>query len=513
MGETQHGFGILDWLIVAGYMAGMVGVGALTSRRQQDTDTYFLGGRQMPVWAVALSVLATSLSAATFIGAPQIAYEGNLTYLSLNIGGMIAAFVVAFLFIPPIYRAGTTTIYGYLGKRYGPPSMMAASAMFLFGRLLASGARLFMAGIGFALILYGDTTPRELVMAVVLLGFVGTLYTAFGGIRAVIWTDTIQIVVVTFAAGLSVYLLLDAIPLSTPQITAVLRDANGVDKLKLIDTRLALGPSFTLWAAVIASTFVSTSAYGVDHDLAQRMMTVKSPWRGGAALIGSTLLGIPVIFLFLVIGLLLSIYYGRPDLMGDAAPLDAVADTKRIYPQFLLNHVPLGLRGLAMAGLFAAAMSSFDSAINAMASTAVADLYIPWKAWRIRQTGAGTPPEASLTASRFAVAAMGALLTCFAILAVFLQAKGNDTLIGFALGVMAFALAPLLGVFSAAIFTRRGNTASVFAALGLGMGAVLLLQPYALQAWLDFELGWPWWWVVVTPFSFLLCIAGRSMHT
>jgi len=509
MAGTPQGFTGIDWLVVALYLALMVAIGAVVARRQEGLSTYFLGGRSMPAWAVCLSVLATSLSAATFIGAPQIAFEGDLTYLIMNLGGILGALFVALFLLPPVYRAGTVTIYGYLGTRFGRGAVAGAGAMFLLGRLLASGARLFMAGIGFALILYGDTSPRELVPAIILLGSVGTLYTAFGGIRAVIWTDTIQIAVVCFAAGLTIYLLLDAIPLSGGEIVAALRDADGVDKLRLVDTSLRFDAPYTVWGGVLAMAVVSASTYGVDHDLAQRMLTARSAWRGGAALVASIVLAIPVVAMFMAIGLLLSIYYTRPELMGDAAPWDAVSDTKRVFPQFLLNHMPVGLRGLAMAGLFAAAMSSFDSAINAMAGTAVADVFGPWRAKRDERQGRGRR-RGELAASRCAVVLMGALLTCFAILAVFMHQAGSETLINFALGVMAFALAPLLGVFAAALFTRRGNTASVLAALIIGAVAVLLLQPYMLQKWLDVSIAWPWWWVIVTPVSFAICIVPAS---
>jgi len=498
---------VIDWLVVALYLALMVAIGLAVARRQEGHSTYFLAGRSMPAWAVCLSVLATALSAATFIGAPQIAFGGDLTYLITNVGGVLGALFVALVLLPPIYRGGSVTIYGYLGARFGRGAETAAGVMFLVGRLLASGARLFMAGIAFALILYGDTSPKDLILAIVLLGCIGTVYTAFGGIRAVIWTDTIQIAVVCFAAGLSIYLLLDAIPLSGGEIVAALRHADGVDKLRLVDTRLTLGKPFTVWGGILAMAVFSASTYGVDHDLAQRTLTARSAWRGGAALVASIVLATPVVAMFMAIGLLLSIYYARPELMGDAAPWDAASDTERIFPQFLLNHMPPGLRGLSMAGLFAAAMSSFDSAINAMAGTAVADVLGPWRAGDDGSEDAEhSRQQRELAASRWAVVVMGALLTGFAVLAVFMYEAGDQTLIDFALGVMAFALAPLLGVFVAARFTRRGNTASVLAALAVGAVAVLLLQPYVLPKWCGVAIAWPWWPVIVSPLSFAICI-------
>ncbi len=506
-------FSFLDWSVVIGYMAVVLAMGAYISRRQVDSRYFFLGGRSVPAWAVACSVVATAISAATFIGVPQVAFEGDLTYLITNIGSVIAAFIIAFLFVPPIYNAGTITIYGYLGQRYGMGAKSAAGVMFLFGRLLSSGARLFMAAIGFALMLSGDTTRNELIFAVVILGVVGTLYTIFGGIRAVIWTDVLQLVIFTSAALLALIYLWQLIPLSGEDILHALRDADGVNKLLVVDTSFNISNPFTLWSGIFAMTVVGVSTHGVDQDMLQRILTAKSPWHGGWALISSIFVSIPVVLLFLSIGLLLFVYYQRPDLMGSSAPQDIIQDTRRVFPQFVLYHLPTGLRGLTMAGLFAAAMSTFDSAITAMASCLIADVYAPLQAYRsgnLSRNGDAALPN--LQQSRLAVGIMGALLTAFAIGAIIMQERGGQTLIDFALGVMAFALAPLLGVFCAALFTRRGNTKSVYAALGFGIVAVFLLQPYMLPEFVGIKIGWTWLWVFVSPLCFLICALGTPQN-
>jgi SSS family solute:Na+ symporter len=509
---TLATFAALDWIVVALYMALIVAVGWWTSRGQQDQDSFFLANRQMPTWAVALSVLATSLSAATFIGAPQIAYQGDLTFLSLNIGAVLAAIVVAVVFLPPLYRAGTITIYGYLGQRFGATAMIGASCAFLLGRLLASGARLFMAAIAVSLVLFGDIEPISLIIAIIIFGVIGTIYTMMGGIKAVIWTDVIQIFIVVGAALLTIALLLKAIPLSLPQIIDALRHSNTGDKLLLIDTQHDWAKGFTLWAA-FATLFMNTGAYGADQDLVQRMLTARSPWRAGLSLISANLLAVPVVGLFMVIGLLLSIYYGMPELMGDAAPGDALDDSRKVYPQFLLNHLPMGMAGFAMVGLMAAAMSSFDSAVNAMASSVVNDLRLPW--CKLRDPAHKAAP---LGTSRWIVLVIGIVLTLCALVAAYLQQADGNTLIDFALGVMAFAHAGLLGVFLTALLTRRGNNTSVIAALIAGALTVLAVQPYILGTltmwWTQtdepFKLAWPWWMVIGTTISFLICIAGNG---
>ncbi|HOR49933.1 MAG TPA: sodium/solute symporter [Candidatus Hydrogenedentes bacterium] len=506
----EGGFAFVDWTILFIYMGVMLVIGALVSRQQSDSQFFFLGGRSMPSWAVALSVVATALSAATFIGVPQMAFEGDFTYLATNLGAMIAAFIIAFYFVPPIYAAGTVTIYGYLGQRYGESARTAAGAMFLLGRLLSSGARLFMAGIGFSLMLYGETARHHLIFAILLLGIVGTLYTVSGGIRAVIWTDVIQIIVMVVAALAAVAYLVSLIPLTPGQMVAELTSSQGVNKLKVLDFSLNFSNPFTFWSALFAMTIVSLSTHGVDQDMLQRVMTAKSPFHGGLALIGSMAIAVPIILVFLIIGALLHLFYTRPDLMGNAFPPDVVEDTRRLFPQFVLQHLPVGLRGLTMAGLIAAAMSTFDSAINAMASSLIADLYAPLRAF-LKKMKSGQKEEEhlpDLAGSRFAVGLMGFLLTLFAIGAIYLQEQGGESLINFALGVMAFAQAPLLGVFCTALFTRRGNAASALTAFATGIGLVLLLQPYMLPKWAGFTLGWTWIWAVVSPVCFLICLCG-----
>ena len=262
MQAQQNAFGALDWSVLIAYMALMVGIGVAASRREKNAETFFLANRSMPMWAVALSVLATSLSAATFIGAPQIAFAGDLTYLSLNIGTMMAAFIVAFLFVPPMYRVGTMTIYGYLGTRFGESAVTAASLMFLLGRTLASGVRHFMAGIGFALMLYGETSPRDLVVAILLLGAIGTLYTALGGVRAVIWTETIQMGVVVFAALLSIGLLFAVQALIHISVKVTLTPATGITL-----------PVLSYGGSSLLSTLIS---FGIMLSAAGRHETISS---------------------------------------------------------------------------------------------------------------------------------------------------------------------------------------------------------------------------------------------
>lgn len=522
IGLLASALGVVDWLVLAGYCGVVLLIGAWVGRGASDNENYFLGGRSMPGWAVAMSLLATSLSAATFIGGPQEAFGGNLTYLMLNLGQILGVLVVAFLFIPVFHRAGTITIYGFLGDRMGRGAGTAAGVAFLAGRLLASGARLFIAGIAFSLILYGDTQPKHLLFAIVLFGVLGTAYTAMGGIKAVIWTDTLQLVIVVGSAILAVALLLKAIPLSIPEIFDVLRQSHltsadgsdGGSKLDIVDLSLDHTKAYTLWAA-LAMTAFNAAAFGTDQDLVQRLLTTRTPGKAVASLIGAILLSIPTTLLFLAIGLLLYVFYTRPDVMGNAAPAEALNDSRKVYPQFLLYHLPAGVRGLALAGLFAAAMSSLDSAVNAMASSAVADVWQPLRrALRGGDDTLETEPEPSEQASsndgavsRAMVILMGLLLTGFAVMAAVLFDPEKNTLIAYALGIMTFAYAGLLGVFLTAILTQRGNTPSVIAALLAGAGFIAAFRFVPMLA--DTKLAFPYVMLLGSIVSFMVCVVGK----
>jgi Na+/proline symporter len=387
--------------------------------------------------------------------------------------------------------------------------------MFLIGRLLASGARLFIAAIPVCLLLFGsfEPTKTQIITAIILIGALGTAYTVAGGIKAVIWTDTIQLCIVMGTTLLTIGLLLHKIPASTGEIWHALASPGSGphgSKLKLIDLSTDVTRPFTLWTALLGATFMGVASTGVDHDLAQRMLTAKSALRGSLSLIASQFLSVTVVSLFLIIGLLLYIYYGRPDVMGAAAPTDPMRTTTQVYPQFLLYHLPAGLRGLAIAGMFAAAQGSLDSAINAMASSAVADLYWPIR----RRLGLNVDVSEHSKAPRLAVLAMGFVLVLFAVMSAFRYDAKNDTLINFALGVMSFAFTGMLGVFLTALLTRRGNSATVLAALVTGVIVTALLQDGTLGPITQRLFGRPykiasfWWMPIGTTIAFLVCFAG-----
>ena len=462
-------FEAVDWLVLLAYLAIVIFIGVVASRRGAGSDEYFLAGRSMPVWAVAISVLATSQSAATFVGGPQQAFAGDLTYLSANLGGLIAVVVVAWFFLPAFYRARVTSIYELLGRDLGTGAQRAASATFMVGRVFASGARLFIFAIPFALVAFGDIHRGALLGSIWIIAIAAAVYTLAGGIRAVIWTDVLQAVVYVGSVCVALVLLWKKIALPPGEVLSTLRNAG---KLTVIDAGWSWSRPWNLWAVIFGLSLLNVAAFGTDQDLTQRMLTCRSARRGSASLLLSWVLGLPVVGIFLGVGLLL--YLHAPD-----------GDGKRVFVDFIVQEMPAGLRGLMMAGLFAAAMSSLDSALNAMAATTVRDFYRPLGG------------RAEARASRIAVVVWAFALAGFASFCVWWHDRSGDQLINFALGVMVFAYSGLLGVFLTVLFTKRGSAASAVAALVTGFVAVLLLRLTPLS------LGWQM--LAATALSFAVC--------
>lgn len=503
-------FGWLDWLVLGAYFALLVITGIWLSRRQRGTEDYFLAGRSMPAWAVAVSVLATSLSAATFLGGPQQAYDGDLTYLFATVGTIVAALVAAAWFIPAYYRHGVTTVYELLELRFGPAASLAASWMFMIGRVMASGARVYIAAHALAFIAWGDLSPGSLIAGIAILSAAGVLYTIVGGIATVIWTDVVQTIVMMIAILAALILLIWRIPAPMGEIVAALRDA---DKLQILDFSTDPGASFTVWTSLTGFALLNLAALATDQDLAQRMLTCRSSVKAAWSVIASQLMAIPVVLVFMLIGALLFVTHQQPELAGSAGLAPAPADSRGVFLDFIVGGLPAGLSGLMIAGLFAVGLSSLDSALNAMSSTFVNDFY--------KRVRPGRTDRHYLAIGRAGVAAWGIALGAFAVFCVFWQRSTPDeSLLEFALRVMVFAYAGLLAVFTCAVFTRRGSAFSAIAALATGFVVTLLLEP-AVWALLplpsrlsELKLAFPWRMTIATLIAFgVSVLGGRSSRS
>jgi SSS family transporter len=526
MPAASPALGLLDWIVIGVYFGLIVISGIWLSRREtRTTGDYFLGGGRIPAWAAAVSLVATSMSAASFIGVPQQGYLGDLTYLSTNLGMLLAAVVIAVWFIPAFYRARVQTIYEYLGARMGPGAGRAASLTFMVGRVFASGARIYIGAIPASLILFGDRgmEPQHLVIAIAILSFVGVTYTLVGGVASVIWSDVIQMAVLLGACVAAIVVIALRLDAGIGEAAAALATGGpgGGSKLTLLDFSLDPHAAFSFPAAVIGFAVMGLGSYGTDQDLVQRLLTCRDAKAGARSILIGIVMGIPSVALFLLVGLLLWLFYQQPALIAGEPPAPP-SDSRQVFLSFIMEQMPQGLAGVMMAGLFAAGLSSLNSAINAMSSTFINDFY--------RKARPAASERSLVFAGRVAVVGWGVVLGVFASLCVWLErahASVGGTLLTFALTVMTFAYAGLVGVFLAALFTRtRGNTRSAIAALVLGFVAVGLMQPMFWSIFVDLEarreadpgdwlvwvldLAFVWKLTVAAGLCTGVCLLGRS---
>jgi len=499
----QSNFSSLDWMIFASYFLILILTSVVLSQSKIKTSReYFTGGNAMPMLAVAISVLATSQSAATFLGGPESSYKGDLTFLGFYVSAFLAVVFVAKVLVPKFYEVNAITVYEYLEYRYGESSKRYAGMMFLVGRLFASGARLYIGALAISMILFSDieVTHMAISIAILMIGALG--YTYFGGVKSVIFSDIIQ-AITYIGAGIAVLVYLYS-SLNT-DFSTIITTLNDNNKLNLIN--FSFSGSFNIWTLFVGYFLLNIAAYGLDQDMTQRVLTCKNKKEGEKSLIYSIIFTVPVVMIFLAIGLLLYLFYQHPEISGiKSACIDQNIDGQSvtIFMLYILNEMPEGLRGLVTVGAVAAALSSSNSVLAAMSSVAVEDIYRPMVA-------AKNKTEAHfLRAGRIMVVVFAVLLSLMALLSYYWQQYTQLDLLSFALGVMAFAYAPLLGVYAAAIFTKRGSEETVKYALIGGFLTVLVSQPYVIGSLIDYKVDYSVMMLSGTLIAFFLMMREKS---
>ena len=501
----QSNFSSLDWMIFASYFLILILTSVLLSQTKVKTSRdYFTGGNSMPMLAVAISVLATSQSAATFLGGPESSYKGDLTFLGFYVSAFLAVVFVAKVLVPKFYAVNVITVYEYLEYRYGESSKRYAGVMFLVGRLFASGARLYIGALAISMILFSDIAVGHMAIsiAVLMIGALG--YTYFGGVKSVIFSDIIQ-AITYIGAGIAVLVYLYT-SLNT-DFSTIITTLNENHKLNLVN--FSFTGSFNIWTLFVGFFLLNIAAYGLDQDMTQRVLTCKNKKEGEKSLIYSIIFTVPVVMIFLAIGLLLYLFYQHPEISGiKSACIDQNVDGQSvtIFMLYILNEMPEGLRGLVTVGAVAAALSSSNSVLSAMSSVAVEDIYRPLMVSKNK-------PEAHfLKAGRIMVVVFAVLLSIMALFSYYWQQYTQLDLLSFALGVMAFAYAPLLGVYAAAIFTKRGSEETVKYALIGGFLMVLISQPYVIGKLLDYKIDYSVMMVAGTLVSFLMMMTQKDKN-
>ena len=437
---------LLDWFVLLLYAGTVITFGYLAGKKDSTTEDYFLGSRKMPWFSVMISIYATSLSAITFIGVPGAAFGGDFVYLQLAIGDLAGRILISFLLLTAYYKSRITTIYEFLGQRFGPRSRDAGTGFFILTRLLASGVRL--AGCAIALSVVFEI-PLE--KAIVLIGAVALVYTMLGGIKAVIWTDTLQFFLILGGASVTLFVIWSSIP---GGFSEFFRIGSEFEKFRILhvsaspshpDFFLNLNSPNALAAGLLFGCFTTFAVLGTDQDLVQRMLTCDHVKKSQKALLWTAALNFPITLLFLGVGSSLFVYYKIvPDTAVDA--FIATHHNDYIFPHFIKTVLAPGLRGFLIAALLAAAMSSLDSALNALSSTFYIDIYK-------RYIRPETEEKHAVKISRVLVVIFGVVLALIA-----MKFGRTESVLWLGFRIFGYMYGAMIGVFLLAVLTsRRGN--------------------------------------------------------
>ncbi|MCL2330416.1 MAG: sodium:solute symporter, partial [Phycisphaerae bacterium] len=511
---------LIDGLIIVGYFVTITSIGLYMGRKEHSLEDYALGGRRIPWWAVMASIIAAETSAATFIGAPAEGFTTRgITYVQLIIGLILGRLIVSYLFLRPYYEYRVYTVYDFLAIRFGPMSKNYVSALFLIMRTLASGVRLYVPSLvlvlAWRLFVRGESVQFGTLdswvpyaWAIVLLTLVTCIYTAIGGIKAVIWTDVIQATLMFSSALVAIGTILyhigdgsiiagfSALAHHVPEMTT--RQGyflTGWEKItpdmSVWDTfRSILENKYTLPAAIIGATALNMATFGTDQDMVQRMLAAKDVKRSRRSLMTAAFLDIPIAASFTFIGVLLIAFYAQNPELKPAKPND-------VFGAYILKAMPVVVRGFVLAGVFATAMGSLSAALNALATTVTNDWYMPYIA-------RGRSQRHYVKAARFFTALVAAAMVGIAVAFAYANVKSPGlTILPIALGIAGYILGPMLGVFMIGMTTkRRGSDVGNIIAVSIGLIGIFVLSGRLFDftsmlaqkcpAWLVQSLHLPW---------------------
>lgn len=465
----------LDLGVIALYLAGITWFGARFRHSQRSLRDYFLGGRGAPWWAIALSIVSAETSILTVISTPALSFTGNLGFLQVVLGYLLARIVISALFLPAYFRGEMYTAYELMRRRFGERIRKLTAGTFLVLRAAAEGVRVFAISIVISIVL--GTGEMASIVVILLLTLI---YTYEGGMTAVIWTDVVQMVLYIAGAAVSLAALLHEIPGGWEHVMAL---AAPLGKLQVFDFQTGPAAEFfsraySFWGGVLGGCFLTTASHGTEQLIVQRLLAAPNQRQSRAALLASWVVIFFQFSLFLTVGLCLFAYYTD---RGLAAP----AVTDRIYPLFIWEQLPEGVAGLVIAAILAAAMSNLSAALNALASTTVMDFLRPL-------AGAHAGDDAVwLRRARLATVAWAAVL-----LGVALAAQNVRNVLEAGLGIASVIYGSLLGVFLLGLLTHRTGEAGAMAGMLAGL-AVMLYVRFATP------VAWTWYVLIGTGATFV----------
>ncbi|HET9407153.1 MAG TPA: sodium:solute symporter [Candidatus Sulfotelmatobacter sp.] len=461
------GLNSTDYAIIALYLAGITLFGLRFRKRHRSLRDYFLAGRDIPWWAIALSIVAAETSTLTIISIPGLAYDTNLTFLQVILGYICGRVVISFLLLPHYFRGDLYTAYELIERRFGKNLRSVTAGLFLLTRAAAEGVRVYAVSIVVSIALGTGEVASIAIITILTL-----IYTFEGGLAAVIWTDVVQTAIYVGGTIVGLTTILHLVPGGW---TAIHSAAASAGKLQVFDFTANFSLPYTFWAGVIGGTFFTVASHGTDQLIVQRLLAARGQKQSMTALISS---GVAILFqfaLFLIVGVMLWVFYrtpsasfGRPD---------------RIYPTFIVSKMPHGISGLLIAAILAAAMSNLSAALNSLSSSSIMDFYV-----RLRPQ---TDESRRMRLSR--VITLIWALVLFGLAVIALHRAGRVVEVG--LQIASVAYGALLGAFLLGVLTRRANDRGAMVGMICGFSMELFL-------WLRTTVPWTWWVMIGTGVTF-----------
>jgi len=461
------GLNHLDLAIIAVYLAGITLFGLRFRKRQRSLRDYFLADRNIPWWAIALSIVAAETSTLTIIGIPGIAYDSNLTFLQVVMGYVAGRVIISFVLLPHYFRGDLYTAYELIERRFGKGLRTVTASLFLLTRAAAEGVRVYAVSIVVAIALgTGEIASIAIITALTL------IYTFEGGLAAVIWTDVVQTVIYVGGTLVGVFTILHLVPGGWAAIHSL---ASSAGKLQVFDFTPDFWKPYTFWAGLIGGAFLTTASHGTDQLIVQRLLAARNQRQSVTALLTS---GVAIFFqfaLFLTVGVMLWAYYQVPSATFGKADY--------IYPKFIVSRLPHGVSGLLIAAILAAAMSNLSAALNSLSSSSMMDFYL-----RRRPNVDG---QTQLRLSRVSTFVWALVLFALAVLSV--HKVGRVVEVGLTIASVAYGA--LLGVFLLGVLTRRANQTGAMVGMFFGFSVELYL-------WLATRVPWTWYVTIGTGITF-----------
>jgi solute:Na+ symporter, SSS family len=503
-----HHLPVADWTVIVLYLLGVIGLGVWFGKDQRTTRDYFLGSRNVPWWAIGLSIVAAETSALTIIGVPAMAYGGDLTFLQMVLGYVIARIFLAIVLVPHYFRGEVYSPYQLFANAFGPPARQTAGGFFLLSETLAAGVRVYVACIPVQLLLGLQVLP-----AIVLFVALSLLYTCIGGVKAVIWTDAVQFGL--FLLG-GVFALCYIPTLLDGGWAGVWARAGAGGRLHWLNTqfdvlrnagfgeflRVCLGKPFNLWMGVLGGTFVTMSSHGAEQLIVQRVLACRTVADGRKALILSAVVILPLFFIFLLAGAMLWVFYQDHAFripLPEVKPGSGIQANDFIFPIFMLTEVPPVLRGFLIVAILSAAMSSVSSALTSLASVSTMDFVKPV----VRERG-------ETFYLRFSQ--VSTVVWAAALIGVAYVSREVTFVLNTAFSLRGLTSGGLLGGLLLAIFWRKGPATPVIAGMLASLGTMTAIQVLPKLAWsraawthwVGGEVFWPWYTLIGTAVTLIV---------